>query len=77
MTAIDDYDRHDGLGLAGLVARGEVAPAELCEEAIRRAEALNPRLNAIVTPMYDIGRRAAAGPLPEGPFRGVPFLLKV
>jgi len=76
VTTPDDYDRHDGLGLAELVARGEVTPAELCEEAIRRAESLNPRLNAIVTPMYDIGRKTASGPLEDGPFRGVPFLLK-
>jgi amidase len=73
---VDDYDRYDALGLAALVRRGEVSAAELCEAAIRRAEALTPRLNAIVTPLYDRAREAAAGPLPDGPFTGVPFLLK-
>jgi amidase len=73
---VEDYERYDALGLAALVRRGEVTPAGLCEAAIRRAEALDPRLNAIVTPLYDRAREAAAGPLPDGPFTGVPFLLK-
>jgi amidase len=73
---VDDYDRYDALGLAALVRRGEVSAAELCEAAVRRAEALNPHLNAIVTPLYDHAREAAARPLPDGPFTGVPFLLK-
>lgn len=75
MTRLPDYDRYDALGLAGLVRGGEVTPAELLEEAIARAEEANPSLNAIVTPMYEIGRRIAASP-PPGPFSGVPFLLK-
>ena len=75
MTRLPDYDRHDALGLAGLVRAGEVTPSELLEEAIARAEETNPALNAIVTPMYEIGRRIAASP-PAGPFSGVPFLLK-
>jgi amidase len=73
----DEYDRRDGLGLAELVASGEVTPLELLEEAIARAERVNPKLNAIVTRMDDIGRRRATSLLPEhGPYRGVPFLLK-
>src|SRR5690606_14031366 len=44
-------------------------------EAIARAEELDPALNAIVTPAFDVGRRIAADP-PPGPFAGVPFLLK-
>ncbi len=77
MTLADEYDRRDGLGLAELVASGEVHPSELLEEAIARAERVNPRLNAIVTPMYELARKRAKDGLPEsGPFRGVPFLLK-
>jgi amidase len=76
MSLGDEYDRRDALGLAELVQRGEVHPSELLEEAIARAERVNPRLNAIVTPMYELARRRAKGELPEGPFRGVPFLLK-
>jgi len=71
-----EYPKYDGLGLAELVRKKEVQPTELVEEAIRRIEALNPRLNAVIHKMYEYARRAAQGPLPEGPFSGVPFLLK-
>ncbi|MEY9950204.1 amidase [Kitasatospora sp. GAS1066B] len=70
-----EYRSHDAVGLAGLVAAGEVTAAELLELAIARAEAVNGRLNAIVRPMHEPARSRAAGPL-TGPFAGVPFLLK-
>jgi amidase len=71
-----DYVSRDATALAELVRSGDVTPAELLETAIARAEAVNPQLNAIVTPLYEQGR-AMAAQLPEtGPFRGVPFLLK-
>jgi amidase len=70
-----EYDQVDGLGLAALVAAGEVSPRELLDEAIARAERVNPRLNAIVLRMDAEARERAAAP-PPGPFRGVPFLLK-
>ena len=73
---MDDYSSYDGVGLAELVARGEVAPAELTEAAIARIERHNPTLNAVVFKGYDDARKQAAGSLPEGPFRGVPFLIK-
>lgn len=76
MAAIDEYERFDGLGLADLVRRGEVAPPELVEAAIRRIELHDPPLNSVILPMFEQARAAAAGPLPEGPFRGVPMLLK-
>jgi amidase len=76
MAGFDEYDHYDGLGLARLVREKKVPAKELCEEAIRRIEKLNPILNAVVTPMFDIGRKIADGPLPQGPFAGVPFLLK-
>jgi amidase len=71
-----EYGAYDGLGLAGLVTQGQVTPSELMEEAIARAEALNPKLNAVIYKAYESGRETAAGTLPQGPFRGVPFLLK-
>jgi len=71
-----EYGRYDGLGLAQLVAKKQVSPAELLDEAIDRAERLNPILNAIVYKDYDRARAAAGGALPQGPFSGVPFLLK-
>ncbi|MDA0999476.1 MAG: amidase [bacterium] len=76
MSAFSEYESFDAVGLAELVRRGEVPPAELLEAAIARAERLNPALNAIVTKMYGEGRAAIAAGLPEGPFTGVPFLLK-
>jgi amidase len=76
MAAFDDYDRHDGLGLAALIASGQVSAAEVLEAALQRLEARNPALNAVVVPMAEQARAAAAVPLPEGPFRGVPLLVK-
>jgi hypothetical protein len=72
----DEYAQYDGLGLAQLVRKKKVAPCELIEEAVRGIEQLNPKINAIIHRMYDLARQAAAGDLPDGPFRGVPFLLE-
>lgn len=76
MGSFKEYGQYDALGLAKLVRNGDASAEELCEEAIERIERVNPKLNAVVTEMYDIGRRAAAQKLPDGPFSGVPFLLK-
>ncbi len=74
--AFAEYSDFDGLGLAHLVRRGEVTPLELLEEAIARIERHNPTLNAIVYKAYDEARKVAKGKLPDGPFKGVPFLIK-
>ena len=74
--AFAEYDRYDATGLAQLVRRGEVSPAELVEEAIARIERHNPTLNAVVYKAYDEARKTARGKLPDGPFKGVPFLIK-
>ncbi|MFC1857632.1 amidase [Thermodesulfobacteriota bacterium] len=76
MSGFTEYDQYDGLGLAELVKKKEITPTEICEEAITRIEKMNPRLNAVITPMYDLARKAVQSPLPDGPFTGVPFLLK-
>jgi amidase len=76
MSGFPEYDNYDGLGLAELVRKREVRPIELVEEAIGRIERLNPRLNAIVYKMYEQARRSAEGDLPDGPFKGVPYLIK-
>ena len=73
---MDDIASLDATAQAELVRREEVKPVELVEAAIGRIERLNPDLNAVITPMYDIARQAASAPLPDGPFTGVPFLLK-
>lgn len=72
---MNDYTACDGTELAARVRRGEVRPAELVEKAISAIEAVNPALNAVMHPMYD-SARAAAKDLPEGPFRGVPMVVK-
>ena len=76
MAIISEYEDHDGLGLAKLVRTGQVTPEELLEAAIARVEARNPAINAVVMRLYDYGRRAIAEGLPDGPFTGVPYLLK-
>ena len=73
---MDDIAFLDGTAQADLVRRKEVKPIELVEAAIERIERLNPTLNAVITPMYEEARRVASGPLPDGPFAGVPYLLK-
>ena len=76
MEKFKEYEQYDGLGLAELVRRKEVTPVELCEAAIERIEAINPEINAVITPMFDRARTAAGTMRFEGPFAGVPFLLK-
>jgi amidase len=71
-----DYADYDGLGLAELVKRREVTPRELVEAAITRIERHNGALGAVVHKAYDEARKTAAGTLPNGPFAGVPFLIK-
>ncbi len=73
---MDEFAFLDATAQADLVRRKQVKPIELIDAAIERIECLNPTLNAVVTPMYDEARKVASGPLPDGPFTGVPFLLK-
>jgi Asp-tRNA(Asn)/Glu-tRNA(Gln) amidotransferase A subunit family amidase len=73
---IADYEKYDGMGLAELVRKRDVKPEEVLETTLARAAELNPALNAIVTPLYDEARRALAAGLPEGPFTGVPYVIK-
>ena len=70
-----EYGEYDATGLAALVREKKVSAPELLEAAIARAEAVNPKLNAIIIPMHELARKRATGAL-EGPFAGVPFLVK-
>lgn len=71
-----NYAKHDGLGLAKLVRDKHVKPIELVDAAIERIERHNPVVNAVIWTMYERARDMAKKKLPDGPFRGVPFLLK-
>ena len=74
--AAEDLSRLDATAQAELVRDGEATPVELVDAAIERIEAVNPEINAVITPLFEKAREAAAGELPNGPFRGVPTLLK-
>lgn len=72
----DEYNRYDATGLASLIANREVTAAEVTEAAIAAIESLNPGLNAVITPLFDLARRSVRAGLPAGPLSGVPYLLK-
>ncbi len=67
----------DATAQAELVRNGDVSPTELVEAAIARVEQVNPELNAVIHELFEEGRAEAESPdLPDGPFKGVPFLFK-
>ena len=76
MTNDPDLAELDATGQADLVRRGAASPLELVDAAIARIESLDPQLNAVIHRRFEAARAEATGPLPDGPFRGVPFLLK-
>jgi amidase len=81
MAAVSDdilrtYVESDGVALAQLVRNGEVTPAELVEAAVTVIERLNPRLNAVIHKLYEMGREAAVSVDRSALFAGVPYLLK-
>lgn len=73
----DDLSRLDATAQAELVRKGDATPLDLVDAAIARSEAINPKINAVITPLFEKARaQASSKDLPDGPFRGVPFLLK-
>src|SRR2546422_2459478 len=73
---IDEYAKYDALGLAELVSRKQVSPKELAETAARAMAAINPAINAVVETYPDRIDSLDEKTLGDGPFRGVPFLMK-
>jgi len=72
----EEYRQHDAVSLAGLIAKRQVTAKEVLETAIAQAEQVNPAINAIVHKQYEQARKAVAAGLPEGPLKGVPYLIK-
>jgi len=71
-----EYGNYDGLGLAELVRNKQVTPRELLDEAIDRTAKVDPQINAVVVKHYDFANQQIESGLPNGPFSGVPFVLK-
>ncbi len=79
MTQIEpfaEYEQHDAVGLAELVSQGQVHPGELVAAAIERIDERDPMINAVIRRRFDEARQQAAGPVSDGRFAGVPFLIK-
>ena len=76
MTDLSDLPDLDATDQAALVRGGEITAVELVQAAIDRAEQVNGDINAIIHPRYEKALDEAAGPLGDGPFAGVPFVLK-
>jgi len=76
VSAFEEYEAYDAVGLADLVRTGQVTPDELLDAAVERVEARNGAVNAVISRLEDRARQEIANGLPDGPFRGVPYLLK-
>jgi len=74
--AFREYGNYDAVGLADFVRKKQVSASELLDEAIARTAKVDPQINAVVVKHYDYAERQIARGLPDGPFAGVPFLLK-
>jgi amidase len=76
MISLKDYTAYDGLGLASLVARKEVTPKELIDAALQAIAKVNPKLNSVLQTLPEMATAEIAAGLPNGPFAGVPFVIK-
>src|SRR5689334_18977821 len=74
--AFKEYGNYDAVGLAELVRKKEVTGREVVDEALGGGGGGDPQINAVVVKHYDYAERQIERGLPDGPFTGVPFLLK-
>ena len=72
----DEYQNQDAVGLASLIANREVSEGEVLDAALARLDQVNGKLNAVIDRFDDEARQAIKDGLPEGPLRGVPYLIK-
>ena len=71
-----DLSSYDAMGLAELIRSKQIAPGDAVEDTIRKIEAVNPTLNAVIYKTYDRARQRTAEPIGNGPFASVPFVIK-
>ena len=76
MAGFKEYGEHDAVSLAAMIRDGKVSKTEVLDEALTRMRAVQPQLNAVTHDMESFARQAITNGLPDGPFRGVPFMLK-
>ena len=77
MTLNDsELSRLDSYGLAEVIRSGDVSPVEAVQASIDRIERLDGEANAVVSERFERVLDDAAGDIPDGPFKGVPFILK-
>jgi amidase len=75
-ASISDLSSYDAMGLAELIRTRQITPREVVEDTIRKIEAINPKLNAVIYKTYDRARQRASEPVGDGLLAGVPFLVK-
>src|ERR1700730_1627394 len=73
---ISDFSSYDAVGLAELIRSGQITSREVIEDTIRKIEAINPKLNAVIFKTYGRARQQASKPAGDGPFSGMPLLVK-
>ena len=72
MISFQEYVSADAVAWAQRIRQGEVTATEVVDAAIGRAEAVNPRINAIAVKLYEQARDRASKPLGSGPVSGSP-----
>ena len=60
---MNDILQLDAIGQAQLIQQGKISPTELVQTTIDAIENLNPKLNAVITPMYEEALEKASGQL--------------
>jgi amidase len=71
-----DFSSYDGIGLAELIRTKQITPLELVEDTIRKIEAINPKLNAVIYKTYDRARKRTSASFRDAPLAGLPFMVK-
>lgn len=73
----DDWAAQDAVSLADLIRKGEVTASEIGQQMAAAVELVDPSISAVVELFSDaIDDPASNGTNMDGPFAGVPFLMK-